>query len=74
MKKLIDKHLFMELGMKLGSKILTKQEISNELWQNIEENFQSLENKVKWSLWDKLDWELDKLWWKVEKRLDEETN
>jgi hypothetical protein len=21
---------------------------------------------VKWSLWDKLDWELNKLWWKVE--------
>jgi hypothetical protein len=76
-KKLIDNHIFMELGAKITSRALTEQEISNELWQNMEQVLQSnLGDKVnvKWSLWDKLNWELNKLWWEVEKRLDEETN
>jgi hypothetical protein len=66
-KKLIDNHIFMELGIKLGSKILTKQEISVELLQNMEENFQNLENKVRWRL-------LDTLWWNLYALRDEKTN
>jgi hypothetical protein len=69
-KKLIDNHIFMELGAKITSRALTEQEISNELWQNMQQVLQSnLGDKinVKWSLWDKL-------WWNLYALRDEETN
>jgi hypothetical protein len=69
-KKLIDNHIFMELGAKITSRALTEQEISNELWQNMQQVLQSnLGDKinVKWSLWDTL-------WWNLYALRDEETN
>jgi hypothetical protein len=69
-KKLIDNHIFMELGAKITSRALTEQEISNELWQNMQQVLQSnLGDKVnvKWSLWDKL-------WWNLYALQDKETN
>jgi hypothetical protein len=69
-KKLIDNHIFMELGAKITSRALTEQEISNELWQNMQQVLQSnLGDKVnvKWSLWDTL-------WWNLYALQDKETN